>query len=658
VRGKNIIWISIMAMLLGALTMVPSGKSQDATALSLTPSMLPEDGTFGHVGDQYTLTVNIANAADLWALQFRIAFAPYTSVLGISNLQEGPFLCEDIDGPGPELPFWPTFFTYTIDAFHGYADVAIVRLPNPEFPGEKYGAWGDGELATFNMNVVEAGTSPVALENVILLDTTGAETPSTATGSYYTGSSATLLRLVGVGMGYDDTPTKRAYVGQTFHWNQKVINEGDVPLYVRVRFDITREEDGRYIRLYSGQTYLDGAFGEDPSTTDEIYVNGFTGTYGAGWGWNYVGTAPYLNAVNDGNYVWSDWGDYVYPMVDSPSIIGTGTWTDPGNATESDGNYTTTSTDGALQEYSGYDFDTETLELTELYRVEVGLEAKTDTGGDDQILLSVYNGTMWSDATALDITNNATELVWIDVTESLDWNATLMDTTEVRVEYNQSGTDATPIYVDWLPVRVTPLNPSLLPGFYPYTGKYEFEDYAIPEGRSISSVVLQAYTRYSTPDEDMDLDTYMRDAAEAPPSTWIGSLWGNVLYEWVSPRWVTDDLTVFIPDLATQTGINAAKVRFIMYWTGDDLPHQTAWIDAMRMQVNTVPARWGVEGEIAAKRIDPGKEVAMHHATFYSPLLSQVGTYHVTATIEYTYAFLRWNSYGSPQRAFTFTVSP
>jgi len=95
-----------------------------------------------------------------------------------------------------------------------------------------------------------------------------------------------------------------------------------------------------------------------------------------------------------------------------------------------------------------------------------------------------------------------------------------------------------------------------------------------------------------------------------------------------------------------------------MYWTADDLPHQTAWVDAMRMAVSTLPARFGVEGEPTAKRIDPGKEVAMHHAAFYSPLPNQVGTYHVTATIEYTYAFLRWNSYGSPQRAFTFTISP
>lgn len=502
-RGRNIIWISIMAMLLSALTMVPSGKSQDGTVLSISPTMLPADGSIGHVGDSYALSVNIAYAMDLWAVQFRIAFAPYTSVLGISNINEGAFLSEG---------YWPTFFTFTIDAFHGYADVAIVRLPNPDFPGEKYGANGDGELATFNLNVVEAGESPITLENVILLDTTGTQMPATTTGSFFHGVIATLLRVTGLGATEDIYHVKRIHVGQTVHWSTLVTNYYDVPLYVRARYDVIREEDGRYIKLYTGQTYLDGAFGEDPAESLYLYVNGYTGSYHT-WGWNYSGVAPYLNAVGDGNYVWCDGSS-------------------------------------------------------------MGM-----------------------------------------IPENGNW--------------------------------------------YPTTGRYDFQDYTIPEGRIINSVVLEAYTRYSAPDEDMDLDTYMRDAAEAPPSTWIGSLWGNALYGWVTPRWVDNaPLTDFIPSLATQTGINAARVRFVMYWTADDLPHQTAWIDAMRLQVNTYPARFGVQGDVSYKRVNPGSEVDLPHASFYKALESHVGTYHVTVTIEYTINFLRWNDMGTEQRAFTFTVRP
>jgi len=126
------------------------------------------------------------------------------------------------------------------------------------------------------------------------------------------------------------------------------------------------------------------------------------------------------------------------------------------------------------------------------------------------------------------------------------------------------------------------------PGYYPYTGRYDFEDLPLA-GRSISGITIEAYTKYEYYDESNDLDTYMRRADEGGGSTWVGSLWGEEDWGWHTVRWTADLVNDALPDLTTQYGIDHARVRFIMYWTADDLEHGMVWIDAMRLRIDFSP---------------------------------------------------------------------
>ena len=501
-RGINIVWLSLIAVLLGSMA-VNIGLSVAPTILYLDPTVIPGPGQEAAIGDSHVVSVYVQDATDLWAAGFKIQYAPYVSVLTISEIYEGPFLATGWD----PYPNSPTDFSYTVDLFKGFAYIAIVRLPNPDPDVPRMGASGSGLLATFKLTVIEAGECPIEIQEDYLLDSNGFPIAHKATGATYHGASASLIRV-------EVVPGKTVAVGEYTVFMTKVRNDGDAPLYVKTRFDISRLEDGRKIVLRSGETYLDGGLGEDPPMWIEyLYVNGFTGSYGEGWGWTYEGTAPYLDAVGDGNYVW---------------------------------------TDAALMEEGEY------------------------------------------------------------------------------------------------------------PGYYPYTGKYDFADYALDPEKVISSVEIEAYTLYAWGlDEGNDLDTYMRaPVTEAAPSVWLGSLWGTGTAAWHTVRWTTDRVSDLFPTTLTETGLNGARVRFLMYWTADDLEHGRVDIDAMRLKVTTIPAEWGVTpADPEYVVIMPGEELELPVVS-WTPKASHVGTYNVVATIEYTSEGLKWNSWGSKQKTFTFKVVP
>ncbi len=501
-RGINIVWLSLIAVLLGSMT-VNIGLSAAPTRLYLDPQVIPGPGQEATIGGSYTVSVYVQNAKDLWAAGFKIQYAPYVSVLTISEIYEGPFLATGWD----PYPNSPTDFSYTVDLFKGFAYIAIVRLPNPDPEVPRMGANGDGLLATFKLTTIEAGECPIEIKEDYLLDSNGSPMDHTTVGAKYLGSTAMFVRV-------EVVPGKTVAVGEYTAFMTKVKNNGLTPLNVRVRLDITRAEDGRKLVLRSGDTYLDGGIGEEPPMwTDYLYVNGFTGSYGAGWGWTYEGTAPYLDAVGDGNYVWTD---------------------------------------------------------------AAGMEAG---------------------------------------------------------EY---------------------------PGYYPYTGKYDFADFALDPLKVISRVDIEAYTQYAWGlDENNDLDTYMRyPVTEAAPSKWIGSLWGNEVWAWHTVRWTTTPLSGYFPVALTNAGLNGVRVRFMMYWTADDLAHGRVDVDAMRLKVTTIPKEWGITlADPAYVVIMPGETLELPVIS-WTPKPSHVGTYNIVASIEYTEAFLKWNSWGSKQHTFTFKVVP
>jgi len=491
VRGKNILWLTIVAMLIGTMAMLPTGSSQTTTVprLYVNPSVVPEGGLWGHVGDEYQLSVNIENVENLWSAGFKIQFAPYASVVKLSEFFEGGFLSED--------GYYPVSTAYTLDLFHGTVYVAITRRPM----GDRYGVYGNGTLLTFKIGVMEAGDSPLDLIESTLIDADGNQLVHTVTSGYYQGIHAEFERVAIV-------PGRRPTVGTTIQFKTKVYNPSDTPLRVKVRFDIVRVEDGRLIVIRTGQEYFGWGVGEDPpSRTQYLYANGYSGTY-SGYGWNEQGTAPFVDAVGDGNYIWTDMAD--------PGPIG-----------------------------------------------------------------------------------------------------------------------------------------------FPIIGKFDFEDIALSSNENVAKVEIEGYTYYAWGlDEGNDLDTYMRFPNDMTgyPTVWVGSLWGTDAWDWHTVRWTASSVTDYIPAALIEEGLNAARVRYIMYWTADSVAHGRVDVDALRLKV-TVALKWA-NPLTAPEFIVPPFSYMELDPVVWTATTDHIGTYNGVATIEYTQFGTRWNSIGSRQKTFSFVIRP
>jgi hypothetical protein len=282
-------------MLLSVLV-VNIGVSPANTKLYLDPTVIPDPGLLGHPGDEYTMSLKVDDVTDLWSWGCEIHLAPYSSVLNPSNFVEGSFLVE-----GWEWDPWyggGTYMAYNVDSVHGIIYLANSRLakkdpfdPTNIIPRE--GATGSGTLVTFKLTVLEAGDSPIELVNTYLLDIDGNPISHKATGSEYNGATARLIRT--------QLPDGRHMTaGDTFTIESRVKNEGDVPLTVRVRYDISRAEDARIVVIRAGQTYTGGGLGE-PLPYEYIYVDEFNE-----WYYEFNGDPTNLFGTPDGSYIEGD----------------------------------------------------------------------------------------------------------------------------------------------------------------------------------------------------------------------------------------------------------------------------------------------------------------------------------------------------------------
>jgi PKD repeat protein len=151
-------------------------------------------------------------------------------------------------------------------------------------------------------------------------------------------------------------------------------------------------------------------------------------------------------------------------ILPSQKGTGSGWFVDALNASISDDLYSNSSTNQATQDFSTYrEFDGTGWEA--IAKVEVGLEVKTDSGGDDMISVQVFTGLGWTPEHFLNVTSTTDTFTWIDVTGNLTWLPRLLQQNRavVKLKYIQVGPVATPIYVDYLPLRITPTNPLDLP---------------------------------------------------------------------------------------------------------------------------------------------------------------------------------------------------
>ena len=151
-------------------------------------------------------------------------------------------------------------------------------------------------------------------------------------------------------------------------------------------------------------------------------------------------------------YVGIDWGSG--PIQTKSPTSCTGGWNTPTYAYVSDDAYAWKGDKSSTTEtYSGYGFNIGTPAVA---KVEVGLEHYQD--GNEHILVRVSGngGSSWGSDHS--ITPGETEVFeWIDVTADLSWTPSMLTDANFRVEIEFEWAGGTSnVYVDWLPVRVTP----------------------------------------------------------------------------------------------------------------------------------------------------------------------------------------------------------
>jgi hypothetical protein len=228
-----------------------------ANKLYITPSRIPAGWGLGHPGDVYAMEVKVDNVTNLWSIAFKVTYAPFAKPLVVGGVLEGDFLKQDE---------YPTSFVYKINALKGELSIGITRywIDGMEWP--PVGASGSGVLATFSFSVVSAGNSNIGFMDVQALDPdmNPVSIEKVSGGKYY-GCTANLMWLW-----FPDG--RNPNVGESFRVNSLAWNWGDMNLSVRTRFDIERLEDGRRIKVYSGQNYAGGGLGE-PNPYEYFYVN-------------------------------------------------------------------------------------------------------------------------------------------------------------------------------------------------------------------------------------------------------------------------------------------------------------------------------------------------------------------------------------------------
>lgn len=283
-RGKNILWLALVAMLLA----VPSAnvRAQSSTVISVDPPL-----TTGYLpGDTFGVNIMITGAVDLKSWQIEMSYAPYMSEISVIEFIEGDFLM--IGGE--------TYFAKYVDAFHGELKMGATII------GDVPGVSGDGWLGTIVFTVLEAGETPLALHDTILLDSLGNPIAHEAVSGYYLGPTADLgvvpniyPRPKGGGHAQKDwMDTRRSAVGTGRLFDAQVVNTGYAPLDVRVKYTSVNAATGTTYIFYSGQMFQS----VKTYRTEYVYVNEVAGV-GIGDDWSTIGAAPYLNAAGDGNYI-------------------------------------------------------------------------------------------------------------------------------------------------------------------------------------------------------------------------------------------------------------------------------------------------------------------------------------------------------------------
>ena len=269
-RGKTILWLTLIALLMGVA--VPNlGVAQPYTTISVDPSLI----TGLLPGDSFGVDIYITDADAVHAWEVKLAYAPYMDVMVVTDIIEGDFL----EGGGD------TTFVKYVDHFYGFAMFGAT--------GDMYhyGVWGEGILATVVFSILEAGECDLNLYDTILLDRDKEELSHSVVDGYYLGPTADLRKLLGTARGRKAPWTAPA----SMDMKAQVENTGYADIYARLKFSSVHES-GKTVTLYSGQHL----WTTEPRAPEYYYVNEFTPVWTA---WDMIGDEPWIDEAEDGSYI-------------------------------------------------------------------------------------------------------------------------------------------------------------------------------------------------------------------------------------------------------------------------------------------------------------------------------------------------------------------
>ena len=165
--------VSLVVVLAAALLFVPLLTAQAVISAGSTDVL---------VGQVFTLPVSIADASDLYAFQFDLAFDP--TILQLLSISEGSFL----PAAGSTI-----FIPGDIDNIGGTATSNADTLV-----GDIPGATGSGDLVDFTFQAIDTGASSLALSNGILFDSAFNDIPFTTVDGSVTVAASPVPEPVGL----------------------------------------------------------------------------------------------------------------------------------------------------------------------------------------------------------------------------------------------------------------------------------------------------------------------------------------------------------------------------------------------------------------------------------------------------------------------------
>jgi hypothetical protein len=275
VRGKNILWLSLIAMLFSTMMVVMTTAQGDCT-LTVDPIEIHNED-MSIMG--FSLDIEVVDVEDLYACALTLDYAPYSKQLVARSVVEGDFL----QGMGIE-----TDFVFKIDHFSGEVKIGNARL------GQVPGVSGSGTIATIEFGIAEAGESPLDLVYVELYDSDGEEITFDVANGFYYGPAADLTSAGVVIPPREDRPPGMAHWKDVLTFTSSVTNYGEVDLHVRVKYDFIRVQDSRVTTFWAGQGYI-----TTPRAPEYLYVN----EYNEALEWDWTNPGASVIGEPDGNYV-------------------------------------------------------------------------------------------------------------------------------------------------------------------------------------------------------------------------------------------------------------------------------------------------------------------------------------------------------------------